>query len=147
MHLLGHVVFSNDLWFITKIKETFSKRLPDATGMDTTESLADIGASCNLVHHFNRFLVPEILIFVFAVITLLALKYIWLIYIRLWNNRIERRLSSLCGCIIFNIHISLNIIKYSLNKVGKCSRILAKPLYLGWVLEWWHLGFEVALCK
>lgn len=36
-----------------EIKETFTKRPPDTTGMDTIKSLADAIASFNLVNHFN----------------------------------------------------------------------------------------------
>lgn len=81
MHLLGHLNSSQMIYDLQQvINETFSKRLPDVTGMDTMESLADIGTLCNPVYNFNRFLVLEILIFVFAVITLLGLKYI-LVYL------------------------------------------------------------------
>lgn len=50
--------------------------MPDVFGIDVMESLTDTIALVNPMNDFNRFLVLMIAMLVFAVIILLALKYI-----------------------------------------------------------------------
>lgn len=67
MYLMGHSNSSQMLYDLQQdITETFTKRSPDTTGLDTTESLADSIASFNLVNHFNGFLVLGSVILVLA---------------------------------------------------------------------------------
>lgn len=77
MHWTGHPNSSQMIYGLQKeIKETFSERLSDVTGMDVMKSLTDTLASFNPAHHLNKFLVLAIAILLPAIITLSALKYI-----------------------------------------------------------------------
>ena len=75
MHLLGHPNSSQMIYDLQQeVMETFSKKLPEITGMDVIEHLAHIIASFNL-NHFDKVLALVIfLIILFVVIILLALK-------------------------------------------------------------------------
>lgn len=77
MQLLSHPNSSQMICDLQQeIKKTFLSELPDVSGMDVLESLADTVASFNPMNHFNRFLILVIVILVFAVIILLAFKCI-----------------------------------------------------------------------
>lgn len=59
-----------------KFKETFPSKLTDVSVMDLMKCIANTLASFNLMHHLNRFLSLVIVMLVFVVIILLALKCI-----------------------------------------------------------------------
>lgn len=75
MHLL-HLPNSSQMFYDLKkeIGETFTKTLPDMTGMDSMESLADTIAPFNAMNHFNRTLNVAGAVLVLAIAGLLVLK-------------------------------------------------------------------------
>lgn len=63
MRLLGHPKSSQVIHGLQQeIIETFSKKLPDVTGMDGPEGRADVVASFIPMNHFNTFLALVIFI-------------------------------------------------------------------------------------
>lgn len=75
MHLMGHPYSSQMIYNLPEeIKKTFTKKLPDITGMDVMGSLTDRLDLFNPIQYFNRFFVLVIVILVLAVVNLLALK-------------------------------------------------------------------------
>lgn len=73
MHSLDHPNSSQMIYDLQQeIIETFSKKLPEITGMDVMEHLTDGVASLNPMNHFDIFL--AFMIFLIPMMSLLDLK-------------------------------------------------------------------------